>query len=744
VTPGVSLERTFVLVLGLPLLLVLLWFSARRVPEGSTSRARRLLLAGLRGIGLVILLVLLARPYVLDAESGRERRGVVLLVDKSRSMALKEEGEPRFDRAIRLARELQPALGRDGFKVEVLAFDAATRPLDLSRPEATGSFGGTTDLAGALLTAALRSDPPPIALVALTDGAANKSEANSPALQALLESRTPVIAVGFGSDTGVRSLSLRRLSAPPRVPPRQGFRVSAHLEATGGAPPAFDLLLMRDGVVVQSRRVTADTQPSGRTWTEGFDVLESEEGLREFAVQLRLSPGEAVVSANTRGRAPVLVGQDKEFRVLYVQGALTWDFKFISRALRTDPALRVTGLSRTSRQSVFRQNVETAEELASGFPENITEIAPYRVLVLSGLKTSELSPAQQELVARFTSELGGGVLMIGGPASFDESWRGSRLEELLPVTLDQGGVVGLDKPFHLELSDEARRSPVFTVTSDGSSGKVWGSLPAFSGYGRVAEEKPGATVWARHDHDSGPKGKRILMASQHYGAGLAAVITVQNLWRWRLAKESDPLAFDRFWQQLLRYLGQSGDSEFAVQLLDQELRPRADIRCLVERRPRPESRQAGGAAERAERRVRVRDPRKSLVLDQRVALEPLRPVEIRFRAEQAGLYTITVEDDSGATLASQAVEIPETDLEMERTARDMENLRQWATASQGIALPVEDVGDPAGLAREVKARVEALSSGERPRPAGINGGVLALLLLGVAGEWALRRLWGLR
>jgi hypothetical protein len=116
----------------------------------------------------------------------------------------------------------------------------------------------------------------------------------------------------------------------------------------------------------------------------------------------------------------------------------------------------------------------------------------------------------------------------------------------------------------------------------------------------------------------------------------------------------------------------------------------------------------------------------------------------QFRAEEAGLYTVTVESEAGATLARQAIEIPEVDLEMERTARDMENLRQWATASQGAAVPAEEVGEPAELARKVKARALALASAARPQPAGLNALVLALLLLCLGGEWALRRKWGLR
>ena len=58
-----------------------------------------------------------------------------------------------------------------------------------------------------------------------------------------------------------------------------------------------------------------------------------------------------------------------------------------------------------------------------------------------------------------------------------------------------------------------------------------------------------------------PSGKRILMASQRFGAGLSAVICVQNFWRWRLAKDADPQHFDRFWRQLFRFLSEPSRQE---------------------------------------------------------------------------------------------------------------------------------------------------------------------------------------
>jgi len=741
VSSPIGLDLPAALYVGLPAALALLAAAALRLARAGIPLPRVLVLVACRGAVLLALVLLLARPVALTSGDPASRRKVAVLVDRSRSMALAEDGRTRYRRALAFAQEgLLPALRRQGFQTETLLFDAAAVPAVLPRPDEGAAQGQRTDLGGAIRHALVSASPPPAAVVALTDGVANENAANAQSLLALVESQSPFVGIGFGSDRGVPTLALHRVVAPSIVPPRQVFRVSAQLQAAGGETvPEFELLLLRDGKATQSRRVAAGR--GSRFWSESFEVTEPEEGTHEYSVALRPPADAGIVPVSTRGSAVVRVGKEKDFRVLFVQGALTWDFKFIGRALRGDPSVRVTGLSRTSKQSVFRQNVESAGELLAGFPEDLSQIVPYRVLVLSDMKPAELNPAQQDLVARFCGELGGGVLLIGGASTFDGSWQGSRLEQLLPVTFDPSpGVAGLDRPFHLRLTDEALRNPIFQVKDDGTSARVWDGLPTFTQYGRVLAEKPGAVVWARHDQDSGPEGRRILMASQAYGAGISTVISVQNLWRWRLAKDADPATFDRFWQQLFRYLGQSARQDVTVQFLDQEIRPQADIHALLERRPRPDG--APGTPEGEDYAVRVRDAAGAVLMEQKARLVPGRPVGITFRAGAEGVHTVEVTDARGAGVARQTLEVREVDREMERTGRDMENLTQWASVSRGLALREEECTDAEGIARRVKAQVDERSRIRRV-PLGVNAWVLAAVVGGLGLEWALRRRWGL-
>jgi hypothetical protein len=352
-----------------------------------------------------------------------------------------------------------------------------------------------------------------------------------------------------------------------------------------------------------------------------------------------------------------------------------------------------------------------------------------------------LTPAQQEVLARFCGELGGGVLMIGGPATFDSSWQGSRLEQLLPVVFAaHTGVQGLDRPFRLQLTDEAMQHPVFQVADNRPIGEIWAQLPTFTQYGRVDNAKPGAQLWMQHQSDDGPHGRRILMASQRYGAGLSAIMCIQNFWRWRLAKDSEPQQFDRFWRQLFRFLSEVGRQDVAIHLAEQDLRPETDVQVVLERQPNPKS-----ATEPSRKFfVKVEDSQKHVLHEESVDLEPLHPVDFKFRAEKADVYSVTVSDTLKAPVATRTIEIRDVNVEFQNTARDMETLRQWASVSDGLAVKVEDCRNANDLVTQIKDRIEkARHIKQMRRPIGVNGWTLALVVGCLAGEWLLRKRWGM-
>lgn len=727
--------------LGVPLGLAVLFLAWRQYRRG-VKVSRVLTLGALRVLPLLALVSLAARPIWITREPPAARaRSVALLVDRSESMSLQEHDSSRYQQALEFLRgRLLPALKSADLPVKAMLFDAAAEPADGPKLQAAAPVGKRTNLGGAIAQALGNAAEPPLAIVALTDGVANESADNTRALTTLVDSRVPFIGVGFGSDQGVETLSLREVEAPPVVPSKTSFSVSAQLEMMNAQEmPGFDLLLFRDGQVLQKKSVTPGN--GSRTWLENFSITEDKEGLHNYTVQL-LPPNLANLKCvNMLGNAPVRISDDKELRVLYIQGALTWDYKFINLALHNDQTIKLTGLTRTSKQSVFRQNVESAAEFMNGFPASLEELAPFRVLVLSNLKPADLTPAQQEVLARFCGEMGGGLLLIGGPATFDSSWQNSRLEQLLPVVFAANpGVQGLDRPFRVQLTEDAVQHPVFQIAEDRGVRETWAQLPTFTQFGRVDAAKPGAQVWLQHQSEDGPHGRRILMASQRYGAGISSVLAIQNFWRWRLAKDSEPQQFDRFWRQLFRYLSEAGRQDISIHLADQELHPQMDVQVILEKQPNPRN------ITDTNRKffVRVENGQKQMLHEEAVELEPLHPVDFKFRADKPDVYLVTVTDALKVPLSSRPIEIREVNVEFQNTARDMESLRQWASVSEGLALKVEDCPDAADLVAQIKAKIEEVRRGKQMRrPMGVNGWMMTLVLTTLGGEYLLRKKWGM-
>jgi uncharacterized membrane protein len=739
------------LVVGVPLAAILLswatwrqWSLFRRPLHAAVATA-------LRAAAAVVLLLLLSRPlYVESQEEPPVRDEVVVLIDRSQSMALEEGGESRYRATIEFARrKLVPAIANVGLKARALTFAEDAESRDGETLAGLEPAGGRTNLGRAVLRALADADSPPLAIVALTDGATNEEGENRRAMAALVESRVALVGIGFGSAAGPKTLALRYVEAPPLAPPNQDFCITANLESGGtGELPEFDLVLMRDGQMIQKKTVPAG--PAGRVWLENFTLSESRESVHRYTVQL-VAPADGVLrTLSGSSTASVRVAAERELRVLYVQGALTWDYKFIRLALTGDPTVKLTGLSRTSTTSVFYQNVENSTELKGGFPTTLEELAPFSVVVLSSLRHSDLTPQQQDLLARFCGEFGGGVLMIGGPESFDASWRASRLEQLLAVRFAPALRERPDRPFRFQVTPEAISHPVFRIRDDSSANAAWDRLPPFLNYAVVDEVKPGAQVWAVHPTDRGPRGLRPLMAIQQFGAGRSAVIGVQNFWRWRLAKESDPREFDRFWRQLLRHLAEGGRDPLIVTLPDQSLLPPADVKFSVLRQPDLQSPDGSSRSYR----VRITSDASSetggtgSAIDasrQQFELTPGQSVDLSFHAGQPGIYTLAIVDDQNAPLVTRSIEVRETNVEWQQAGRNMERLRQWASVSQGLAVRAEEDRDVEELLRAVIERVTK-SRRESPRqePFGMNVWMFGILLGCLSGEWILRKKWGLR
>src|SRR5207244_1571993 len=128
--------------------MALLAFALSRLRKSALTSPHRASLLLLRAISLIALLFLAARPVWFAGErSNSTSRSVVLLMDRSESMALEEGSGSRYHKALEFLRaRLLPALKQSQLPVQAFLFDRAAEAADGERLESTAPKGDRSNL----------------------------------------------------------------------------------------------------------------------------------------------------------------------------------------------------------------------------------------------------------------------------------------------------------------------------------------------------------------------------------------------------------------------------------------------------------------------------------------------------------------------------------------------------------------------------------------------------------------------
>ncbi|MGD9689327.1 MAG: VWA domain-containing protein [Phycisphaerales bacterium] len=221
-----------------------------------------------------------------------------------------------------------------------------------------------------------------------------------------------------------REVSVETVDAPTRAPADAAITVRVAIRSTGAARGTLRLYH-------EEREVDL-----GRGAGAGLGV-ELAAGMNSIAAPVTLSgsrvhrfravfepeAGEAggdTISANNSGEAiTVTPGRGA---VLIVDGVG-----------RGDPRGEGSTLLRTLRG----EGIEAQMVAPEGLPVDMLRLQEFDLVVLQNVAADTLGEAGQERLKRYVTELGGGLVMIGGPDSFAAGgYRGSILEPILPVKLD--------------------------------------------------------------------------------------------------------------------------------------------------------------------------------------------------------------------------------------------------------------------------------------------------------------------
>lgn len=356
---------------------------------------------GLRWLLLATVVLALAGPYLRTADRGRD---LVLVVDRSRSMP-----EGAHDVAVELARLAESARG-DGDRVAVVSFgaEAAVERLP-SGTERFQRFERALDLDGSdlgrALDVALDLIPPDRqgSVLVVSDGEDNGRDPLPAARRAF--ARGVHVDARPVTRADVADLSVDRIDAPEEVGPGEPFQFSAWVRADARVEAEY--ALERGGRVISRGR---------RTFEPGMNRIVLRDALADAGVadyRLVLHGPEDRTPENDAAVAAVRVGSPRSILVLNDDGSES----ALVRAFRT-AAIPVVVAS-----------PENARLDAVG-------LVAHRAVVLENVAASRIG-ARMRSLASFVTELGGGLMLTGGRASFGTGgYFKSVLDPVIPVSME--------------------------------------------------------------------------------------------------------------------------------------------------------------------------------------------------------------------------------------------------------------------------------------------------------------------
>ena len=724
-------------------------FFAYRRPLVPLTRVQRGVLMTLRGLSLAGIVLLLCRPVLVLPSAGSTDIVIPVIVDASRSMGIADaDGATRIAQAVNVLRDsLIPSLATLG-KVELLEFGRSAAALSPATLEELRAEGRQTHLSAALAAARDRYRGRRIpGIVVLSDGAdtAPPDVAHPPVVH------TPVFAIGVGSSEGLPDREVVALaSGDPRLDRSLvDLNVSAVSRGFGRAP--FGLRVLANGQLVDVRRV--EPEADGTPVMESFIV--SPDPLKPTVYTVETVPadvdgegGNEVIGENN-ARSILVSPMSRKRRVLVLAGAPGYEHTFLVRALAQDPGLEIDSVVRKGKNEdnrdtfLVQAGAGRGAALTTGFPADLEALFHYDALIVANLEADFFTRAQLALVADFVGTRGGGLLVLGGRSFESRSLTGTPLEDVLPVELSDRRGRAADTP----VEDGGAPPNAITLTADGvnhpitrigptgeASRKQWSSLPALAASAAVGGPRPGASVLAVTTSPNGTL--RPVVAVQRFGRGRSMVFAGEASWRWRMLQPSTDRSYETFWRQALRWLSSVAPDPLTL-ALSGNLEP--GIPLVVD----------------LEARDRSFRPVADATIGATLTAPGADPIPLQFRStghghftaavvpEIAGLYRVNAEARHGSVLLGSTerwLNVGGMDREFSDPRLNEPLLRRLARESGGRYVRATDSATiVAALEASVPEQVERQRRDLWHEPWAFAS-VLALL----AGEWILRRRWGLR
>lgn len=545
-------------------------------PDASrVTAAGRLVLVLLRLAAFLALVACMLRPTIVSSSKARQQGTVLVLADASESMTVADgpNGRTRWQElgdALAAARPAARALVANGdFDIAVWRFDRQARgvPVNAADPLPIGDWQDEPSAEETAIGAAIDDSVRSAAgrnlagIIVLSDGAQHAYPPRDLPPQTVArkmgDAGVPLWSITFGQQRGIgqgRDAAVSNLAVGDTVYLNNALEVAGRVRLDGLADRDVVVRLLAEndaGSMEEVARTTVRGRP--QSVEEPVRLAWTPKKLGERKVSLVVEPqeGEVVVTNNELSTFVEVV--DGGLRVLYLEGALRVEQRFLRRVLSASPDMQVDfqwiDSSRRDRWPVDLGRVVGGD---------------YNVFLIGDLDASALRPQDLQVILGKV-KAGAGIGLLGGFHAFEAGgWGSSALAALLPFEPDRLARQPFDQPVReslhvkgpLQMLPERQFGGVSILrlgTNDQDPRAAWQGMPPLEGANDLGLLVPTAKPLAVTGDG------RPLLVGREFGEGRVLAFAADSTWRWVMQGAGEQ--HRRFWRQLVLWLARQDDKE---------------------------------------------------------------------------------------------------------------------------------------------------------------------------------------
>ncbi|MGB0775098.1 MAG: hypothetical protein ACPGUY_04585, partial [Akkermansiaceae bacterium] len=559
--------------------------ASHRYERGVVTAKRGRWLLTLRLIALLGLLWMLLQPVWSRLVEREILREVVVLIDDSASMHLKDD-----DESLTRSELGQRALEKSGLheklegKINVRTLRAARKTLNPGDATAEG-WDQATDLAEALSTVLEQVPADNLGgVVLISDGRHNRPSRVEDVARRFGILDAPIGILPTGSDKPPRDAAILSVNTPDAVYLGDRIRVSARLKFDGFRGEKTKVRLLRGDDLLEERTITI---PQDRHREEvKFRHTPEKGGVGAYRIEMSALKGEKFSNNNSWEFETAVT--DARTNVLIIESHARWEFRYLrnlfygrDKSIHLQYVLlnpdRITGQEqKTIAASAARP---FGEARATTLPVSEEEWRKFDVIIMGDVSPESINGQQWKYIQGCVEQRGALFISIAGPRWMPHAYSNKTAQTLIPVEYpvsSRNYFSTSGKEFRMALTSEGR-SHTITAQSDSrlENTQLWAKFPSLRWRHPITGVKPNAEVLLMAQETQGKQpttpanaksldsaladlaarkqneARNALLVTQQLGNGkIAALLTDRS---WRLREGVGDTHHHRFWGQLVRW-----------------------------------------------------------------------------------------------------------------------------------------------------------------------------------------------